>query len=323
MKGFMSEIPVPFSRFMLKMRKYVLNLSYSNLLNLIKSPYMKTMLRIYLTVLAIFSITYTNAQSITNAPRVLGTPCPNCATPLTSARGSSNTVQNGNATCVTSYSTTACGLGYVTGSVRLGQRGSIAGVAQPAAITISGIPACAVIVKAFLYGDASGNGIAVTSTVKNPALVTGSYPMTIIGSDVDKCWGYSGSYSYRADITPAVSGNGNYMVSGLPTGSPNDFDGASIVIIYSDPTQSYTGHMVIADGAHEKSGGNITDNMTGFVACANSIYADAFWIVGDLQKIANTPINFNSATSNYTELAANDNWWNLIQGTAAPLTAGQ
>ncbi|HWY11570.1 MAG TPA: gliding motility-associated C-terminal domain-containing protein [Bacteroidia bacterium] len=276
--------------------------------------------------LAFLSLNISNVFGQSNASKYVEGACLNCV--AQDEEGTSNAkTMNGNQANVTSYTATSCGLNYVYGSVKLGKRGPIGGVTQPAGITISGLPTgCTTILKAFLYGDASGTGIAVTSTVVNPALVSSSFPMTIIGSGPDKCWGYSGSYSYRADITPCITGNGNYAISGLPTNPPiagNDFDGATIVIIYADPTQTYTGHLIIADGAHVAAPGTITDIISMPAACANSTYADGFIIAGDLQGIANTPFRLNSATPNYTFPAVSNSWWNAFQATAAPVTSGQ
>ncbi len=221
-------------------------------------------------------------------------------------------VQNGNQVLQTSYTTTACGLNYAQGSVKLGQRGTIGGAAQPATISISGIPAGASIVKAFLYADASGNGIAINATLVNPLLASNIFSMTIIGIGPDKCWSYGASYSYRADVSSAISGNGTYTLSGLPVGSPNDVDGATILVIYSDPTQNYTGHIVIGDGMHEVSGGGINENLTGFSACATSTFANAFMIVADLQGIAIANFNMNSSIT-YQLLSPQQAYWNFVQ----------
>ncbi len=257
---------------------------------------------------------------------VPGTTCISC--PVV-PKGGSPTPQNGNATLGMSYTNTACGLNYTSGSVKLGRRGTVNGVIQPAAITIAGIPNCATILKAFLYADASGNGIAINATVLNPAATSTSFPMTMIGQDIDKCWsslGYIRTHSYRADITSAVTGNGNYSVSGLPvsTSTPgNDVDGASIVVIYSDPSQNYTGSIVIADGALVSVSTVLTRTVTGFSACAASTFANGFMIIGDLQGVGNTNIKINSAANNVVQNSATDNYWNFIPGASPAVTSGQ
>lgn len=265
------------------------------------------------------------SQTSQHVPGTTCISCPQAPAP----KGAAPTPQNGNATIATSYTNTACGLNYTSGSVKLGRRGSINGVIQPAAISIAGIPNCATILKAFLYADASGNGIAVNATVVNPASASAAFPMTMIGQDVDKCWsslGYVRTHSYRADITSAITGNGNYSVSGLPvsTSSPgNDVDGASIVVIYSDPAQNYTGSIVIADGAMVSVSTVLTRTVTGFSACGASTFANGFMIIGDLQGVGNTNIKINSTTNNVTQNSATDNYWNFIPGASPAVTSGQ
>ncbi|MBK7669184.1 MAG: hypothetical protein IPJ32_18680 [Sphingobacteriaceae bacterium] len=99
----------------------------------------------------ILCCTYNYSVAQTSPNHVLGTPCTDCPTP----KGSPVVIMDGNQSNVTSYSVSACGLNYVYGSVKLGKRGPIAGVTQPAAISISGLPTgCNTILKAFLYGEA-------------------------------------------------------------------------------------------------------------------------------------------------------------------------
>ncbi|MCX6311557.1 MAG: hypothetical protein NT084_07950 [Bacteroidetes bacterium] len=135
------------------------------------------------------------------------------------ARSGPQTPQNGNGTLGVCFSMTKCGLDFTSASQRLGRRGSLAGVLQPAPFVISGIPVGAVIEKAFLWAEGSGNGAAQTATVNGP-LGPGNYPMAVVGQGPDKCWGYSGSYTYRADVTAAVNGNGTYNISGILTNPP-------------------------------------------------------------------------------------------------------
>ncbi|MBP7808061.1 MAG: gliding motility-associated C-terminal domain-containing protein [Bacteroidia bacterium] len=286
---------------------------------------MKKLITTSLFFLAICFFNLLNAQS-----QWKGVPCDDCVNPQSNQKGNPNQVQNGNGTIATSYTTTACGLGFTTASVRLNRRsfGGMTvplGVLQPANMVVSGIPSCFTIVKAFLYVGGSGNGVAITANITNPLLVAGAYPMTMIGTHTDKCWGYSGTYNYRADVTAAITGNGTYVLSGIPClgTTPNDMDGATLIIMYTDPTQTFTGHMVIGDGCREVSGGTITNNITGFNVCGATNSTQNFVIVSDLQQIANTPINFNSAVSNYTWASASNNVWDYIQQPGAPATAGQ
>jgi gliding motility-associated-like protein len=289
---------------------------------------MRNSIKTLILCASLFSVNFLSAQ-ITKQKQWGGVPCAECAVTPSNEKGGQNSVQNGNGNIATSYTVTQCGLGFTAGSVRLNQRSFSCtppkGSVQPAPIVISGIPACRTIVKAFLYVGGSGNGVAITATIKNPALATNNYPMTLIGSHTDKCWGYTGTYNYRADVTTCVSGNGTYTLSGIPClgSTPNDMDGATLIIIYADPSQTYTGHMVIGDGCHEVSGGNSTDILNGFVVCGAANSTQNFIIVSDLQQIAPTPMNLNSTVANYTYPTASNQVWDYIQQAGGPATSGQ
>ncbi|HEU4717248.1 MAG TPA: SprB repeat-containing protein, partial [Bacteroidia bacterium] len=218
--------------------------------------------------------------------------------------------QNGNNTLGVIYDQAKCGLDYAAASQRLGQRFSPVGVAQPAPFAISGIPACAVIEKAYLWAEGSGNGAAQTATVNGP-LGSANYPMTIVGQGGDKCWGYAGSYTYRADVTPSVSGNGTYNISGILTNPPtsgNDMDGATLVVIWSNPGANWQGRVVIADGAIIVNGGTSNYNLPISPAvCGATTNARAFCGIGDIQM----PVG--SLTLNGTPDPIVWNWWNFEQ----------
>jgi gliding motility-associated-like protein len=207
----------------------------------------------------------------------------------------------------TIYNNTACGLNWTSASQRLGKRFSPAGVNQPAPFAISGIPACATVLKAYLWAEGSGNGAAQTATVNGP-FGTANYPMAIVGQGPDKCWSYAGSYTYRADVTPSVGGNGTYNISGILTNPPtsgNDMDGATLLVIWSDPTQTYRGTMIIADGAIVVGGGTGSYNMTYPAVCGTATNAQAFIGIGDIQMAV------NSVTANATSVPIAWNWWNF------------
>ncbi|MEO6304693.1 MAG: hypothetical protein ABIP51_16145, partial [Bacteroidia bacterium] len=128
-----------------------------------------------------------------NSSHVPGTPCTNCqwTEPQTQPNAK---ILDGNGVIATSYTQTACGLNFVQASNPLYKRSfSFAvGVTQPAAFAIAGIPAGAIIQKAFLYVGASGNLGTYNASITNPLSVTGSFSMAMIGQHTDKCWGYGG-----------------------------------------------------------------------------------------------------------------------------------
>lgn len=227
-------------------------------------------------------------------------------------------VQDGSTVLGPTYSRDTCGLNYVMVAQKTGQRFTPAGAIQPCTVAVSGLPSCCIIERAYLWADASGNGQSVTASITNPNSVTGTYPMSIIGTDQDKCWSYQQTDSYRADVTAAIAGNGNYVFSGLPTGQPCDIDGFALMIIYRDPTATYEGHIEIWDGAVVINGGTTTQTITGMTPCANSVNQRAFMLVADLQGLGAT-ISMNSSVP----FTITEDWWNLIDQPTATITTAQ
>lgn len=231
--------------------------------------------------------------------------------PATARVGDPATPQDGSTVLGPTFQMSECGLNYATASNKIGQRISPAGVPQPATFAIGGIPATAVIQKAYVWCDASGNGIPITLSITNPASASTNFAMPQIGNDIDKCWGYGGTYSYRADVTSCISGNGNYLISGFPTNPPtsgNDVDGATMMVIWSDPTATFQGDIVIWDGCVVINGGVTTQTMNNFTACNGTISnARAFMAVADLQGMGATMTMNGGASFTVTE-----DWWNYI-----------
>lgn len=229
------------------------------------------------------------------------------------------TVQDGSTVLGSTYSNDTCGLNYVMVSQKVGQRFSPPGAIQPCTLAVSGMPSCAIIEQAFLWADASGSGTAVTVNVTNPNAVAGAFPMTLIGQDIDKCWSFPGTDSYRADVTSIITGNGNYVFSGLPVGSSGtDIDGFAMMIIYRDPSATFEGHIVLWDGAVVIAGGTTTQTITGMNVCANSTNQRAFMLVADLQGLGATLAMNNSAPFTITE-----DWWNYEDQATAVIPTSQ
>lgn len=232
------------------------------------------------------------------------------------------TPQDGSTFLGPTFQMSECGLNYTTASQKIGQRFAPAGVPQPATFAIAGIPATAVIQKAYVWCDASGNGAAINLSVTNPFAITNNYPMTLIGSDQDKCWGYNGTHSYRADVTAAILGNGNYTISGFPTstssGGTNDVDGATMMVIWSDPTATFQGDIVIWDGCVVINGGVTTQTMNNFTACNGTVNnARGFMAIADLQGLGAT-LSANGGPG----FTITEDWWNYVD-VATTVTPGQ
>lgn len=238
---------------------------------------------------------------------------------------------DGNQQLGPAFQASECGLDYTTASNKLGQRlhlgccPSTDGVPQPATFTIAGIPSSATILKAFIWCDASGNGVPITLNITNPGSSTFGIPMSNVGGDIDKCWGYGGVYTYRADITAAIggpsNGNGNYVISGFPTNPPNagnDVDGATMMVIWQDNSAGFRGDLVIWDGAIVKLGQPASQTINNFTACQGNISkARAFSCYGDLQGY-NSGIILNGMAP----ISVSEDWWNYVEAPTT-VTPGQ
>lgn len=220
------------------------------------------------------------------------------------------------------YSGNACGLNYVQSTRRLGQRFSPQGFPQPDTFAISGIPQCAVIERAYLWTEVLGYGeIPVNVNLTNPQNTTAGYTLSLIGTGVDVCWNMGATHTYYADVTGGVTGNGNYVISGFPVSGDTlnyDTEGATLMIIYRDPSAAFTGTLVMDHGGFTTRGADsITYNVGGFTTCAASQNAKAFAVVGDMQL---NPFltRFNGGPNIYPVV----DWWNYCEGNIS-LTTGQ
>jgi len=238
-------------------------------------------------------------------------------------------VVDGNSTIATSYTLTDCGLNYSVSNLKLTQKpGSTGpGSIQPATLAITALTPCTELVKAFLYAPASGTGGAITATIITPQNNTHTVNLNNIGQGADVCWGYGGTVGYRADITNIITGSGIYTLSGFPVQAAPGLEthGASIFLIYKDPSQNYNGSIVIADGALAVPFPSTTTSVTisGFNVCNNPFYSNNFILVGDLQMVGGASFKLNSSTNNYTLAAINQTFYDFIVDTISPPVIGQ
>ncbi len=151
-------------------------------------------------------------------------------------------------------------------------------------ITISGIPAGASIQNAYLYWGMldDGEDASLRNLNFNGTPVLG----TRIGHGPDTCWGRTDSFSYRADVTPLVTGNGTYSLTGVANGGFVLAEGAALVVIYNSGGTSFRTVML--------SDGNVVlpavftgqAIFSGFTAAA-PVSAKTTFMVGDGQGFGN------------------------------------
>lgn len=225
-------------------------------------------------------------------------------------------VLDGNNTLGDIYNNSACGLNYTFNGVRLRQRPTTANgghdatafpsTAQPGTIAISSIPFGATILRAYLWftvEHANPNTTLIANSLTgnfiDPSNVSTSITASLSGKGTGTCAFGGGSPSsnanYRADVTTLITGNGNYQVSGLPipatagifTGNDKDTDGATLLIVYSDPLATYNGTIVIHDGTIVTNVAPTYSKIhavNGYKVCPGIVLSKAFISITDLNS---------------------------------------
>jgi lysophospholipase L1-like esterase len=171
-------------------------------------------------------------------------------------------------------------------------------------ISITGVPTGATVQSATLLWDilAGQADLTFAHGTFNGNPVTG----TEWASGASPCWSVSSNFSYEADVTSLVTGNGSYTLAGFATGksdgadpwnvgsTPPLLEGASLVVVYTLPSMPET-TIQIAEGATETDSGNTASaTLSGFTASAQPP-ATTTYIVADGQAVGNTA-SFNGTT---------------------------
>ena len=224
---------------------------------------------------------------------------------------------------------------YVVGGVGLRGQG-VNGLAT-GSIQISGVPADADVVAAFLYWQ------VVTTATAGPD--SGSLPVTFKGNPLRSadgpfgklltvegtapCWSSGGStgssggskktYTYRADVlryfevdptTGKLAVNGGHLVAVPDSGSGGNATplalGASLVVIYRLPTLPLSA-IVIYDGGYtlDNSTGSMFQTIGGFYQPASAPFAKMTHIVGSGQLNKSETLLFGAGSTANSVLSTN------------------
>ncbi|MCM3618339.1 DUF3344 domain-containing protein [Sutcliffiella horikoshii] len=148
------------------------------------------------------------------------------------------------------------------------------------------------ITNAFLYWEAlEDEGTLSDAGSLNDTPITG----ILIASSTDLCWGREATHYFRADVTGiATAGSNTLQIT--PGGSETLLEGASLVVIFSNPTFP-TKHIIINDGGVALNGRPLRQASTtfsGFLASNAPIQARTTYIVGDGQSIFQDIASFNN-----------------------------
>jgi lysophospholipase L1-like esterase len=164
-------------------------------------------------------------------------------------------------------------------------------------ISITGVPAGATVKSATLLWD-------ILADSSDPTFAQGTLdgqPVTGTqwASGNSPCWPTSSNFSYEADVTSLVQGNGSYALDGFASGDTNGQDpwtvgsdpplleGASLVVIYQLASLPEV-TVQIAEGATETDSGNsATATLNGFTVGQKPSLTTTY-IVADGQEAGNT-----------------------------------
>ncbi len=155
-------------------------------------------------------------------------------------------------------------------------------------ITIVGIPPDSFVKEALLYWAVLDN--AQTAQAGQITFAGNAVTGALIGSTPAPCGSaMSSSFVYRADVTPYVTGNGPYAISGAYDSGNVAVapvtEGASLVIIYSNVT-SANRDIVIYEGASvaNSNGAQVSSTLSFFNGTTPVTGATLCYIVGDGQS---------------------------------------
>jgi hypothetical protein len=171
-------------------------------------------------------------------------------------------------------------------------------------ISLSGVPSGSSITAAFLFWVVLGSGPdpSYAQGSLNGHSITG----TLVGVSEDPCWGNDASFGYRADVTALVAGNGDYSLAGFASSiidgrdpwfsdaPPPMFEGASLVLVYSNAASPYTQVVIYEGDAEVQSASILTQTLVGFTAPPARTAITTF-IGADGQDATETGSTFNGA----------------------------
>jgi lysophospholipase L1-like esterase len=180
-------------------------------------------------------------------------------------------------------------------------------------ISITGIPAGSKIKSATLLWD-------ILAASAEPSFAQGSldgnaFTGTPWASGASPCWPTGANFSYEADVTNLVTGNGSFKLTGFATGQSDGADpwvsgstapldeGASLVVVYELPSMPEVS-VQIAEGAVESPGNTASATLDGFTVGAKAS-ASTTYIVADGQMPGNTA-SFDGTTLPGVSFPGND-----------------
>jgi hypothetical protein len=114
-------------------------------------------------------------------------------------------------------------------------------------ITVEGVSGT--VTKALLYWNGPTNSADPTA---NATVSFAGTPVTgvNIGFASDNCWGFANSQSYRADVTPLVTGDSSYSLSNFRKDGPPvaEINGVALIVFFNDGNTANDRNVVLWNG---------------------------------------------------------------------------
>jgi endoglucanase len=207
-------------------------------------------------------------------------------------------------------------------------------------ISVTGVPPGATVESATLMWD-------LVADQPDPTFAQGTFAGTPItgtqwASGASPCWSPSSNFSYEADVTSLVSGNGSYQLANFATGqsdgadpwnvgsTPPLLEGATLIVVYSLPSMPRTTIQIAAGAAETQGGSAVTATLSGFAAgsepSATTTYIVADGQIGDSTATVDGatvpgdtfPGGDPQAVANYSH----SNLWDTTTNDVGPLLKG-
>jgi hypothetical protein len=206
-----------------------------------------------------------------------------------------------------------CGLSYVHKSIKVSTRTEedlkLPGNKMPVTFLVEELPqSCYTIVAAYVWWTVSfreDTPMQTEVTITSDFDQTSKYKAIKTGDQGVKCWEEDGTRGFRADVTPAIEGNGYYNIS-VNTGDW-ETDGITLVIIYRDLSADWEGHILINDGLITKVKEDAYYTLTDIKPCGTADFLQAFMIASDIQKNVGTNVVFTAMGKSFSR---SRDFWN-------------
>lgn len=184
-----------------------------------------------------------------------------------------------------------CGLNFNVQTLRLSERASNSSPkfpmdTMPAKMHIDVLGGNKKVVQAYLLASVSGNNVDFTPTIVDPKSELHAINYIEIETGDDPCWSYASKNLLTYDVTEIIRLNGDYYFDGFPLSSSlsgTDTDGLMLLVIYSDPFDSFIGNLYLSKGVLVSDHSVASYTIKNIDVDETSTTAKGFMLAADLQ----------------------------------------